>query len=146
MPQTIKILIVGDNDRESESLVRELYRAGFDPHWLRVETEEDYVSHLGQGLNLILSDSDMTRFSSLRALDLLKQSGLEIPFVIVSGEFGVETAVKAMEAGATGYLLKETIARLGPTVRRAMKEAEARPIAAGLERNWQAGQAKNDDL
>jgi DNA-binding NtrC family response regulator len=123
MPQTIKILIVEDNASDAELLVRELYRAGFDAHWLRVETEGDYVANLSPDLDLILSDCDMTRFSSLRALELLKQRGLEIPFVIVSGTAGVETAVKTMQEGAAGYLLKERVARLGPVVHRALKKA-----------------------
>jgi DNA-binding NtrC family response regulator len=125
MPQTIKILIVGENASDAELLVRELYRAGFDPHWLRVETEEDYVNSLNADLDLVLADCDMPQFGSLRALELLKQRGLKIPFVIVSGVTGVETAVKTMEQGATDYLLKERIARLGPVVHRALKEIEA---------------------
>jgi len=110
----------------AELLVRELYRAGFDAHWLRVDTEADYVSSLGPDLDLILSDCDLPQFGSLRALELLQQRGLEIPFVILSGALGVETAVKTMQQGATDYLLKERLARLGPVVQRAMKEAEER--------------------
>jgi DNA-binding NtrC family response regulator len=122
MPQTIKILIVGNNARDAELLVRELYRSGFDPHWLRVDTETDYASNLSPDLDLILADCDMQQFTSLRALELLKQRGLKIPFIIASGTMGVETAVKAMQEGATDYLLKERIARLGPVVHRALKE------------------------
>jgi DNA-binding NtrC family response regulator len=122
MSEQIKILIVEDNAGDTELVVRELYRAGFDAHWLRVDTEADYLANLSPDLDLILSDCDMPQFGSLRALELLKQRRLEIPFIIVSGDTGVETAVKTMEQGATDYLLKERISRLGPVVHRAMKK------------------------
>lgn len=142
MPQTIKILIVEDNDRDAELLVRELYRAGFDAHWLRVETEDDYLNNLNPDLDLILADCDMSQFGSLRALELLKQRGLEIPFVIVSGPVSVETAVKVMQEGAAGYLLKEQIARLGPVVNRSLKKA-GEPIGHSPLGQKSAGMTEN---
>jgi DNA-binding NtrC family response regulator len=128
MSQTIKILIVEDNASDTELVVSELYRAGFDAHWLRVDTEADYLANLSPDLDLILADCDMPQFGSLRALELLKQRGLKIPFVIVSGDTGVATAVKTMQQGAADYLLKERIGQLGPVVQRAMKEI---PESAG---------------
>jgi DNA-binding NtrC family response regulator len=128
MPQTIKILIVADNANDAELLVHELYRAGFNPFWLRVETENDYANSLSPELDLILSDCDMAQFGSLRALELLKQSGLKIPFIIVSSTTGAETAVKAIQNGATDYLPKEAIASLGPIVRHAVETAEKPPL------------------
>ena len=136
MSQPIKILIVEDNPNDTELVVRELYRAGFDPHWLRVETEADYLANLNSGLDLILSDYVMPEFSGPRALELLKQSGLEIPFIIVSGTIGEETAVATMQMGATDYLLKDRITRLGSAVRRAMKEIEERIEHKRLEQQF----------
>jgi signal transduction histidine kinase len=133
MSQNIKILIVEDSPNDTELVVRELYRAGFDPHWLRVETEADYLANLGSGLDLILSDYAMPQFSGLRALALLKQSGLEIPFIIVSGTIGEETAVITMQQGAADYLLKDRIGRLGPAVSHALKEIEERHKHKRLE-------------
>ena len=133
MSQPIKILIVEDNANDAELMVHELYRAGFDPHWLRVETEADYLNNLSPDLDLILSDYAMPQFSGLRALELLKQRGLEIPFIIVSGTIDEETAVTTMQQGAADYLLKDRIARLGPAVCRAMKEVEERVEHRRLE-------------
>ena len=133
MSQPIKILIVEDNASDAELMVHELYRAGFDPHWLRVETEADYLNNLSPDLDLILSDYAMPQFSGLRALALLKQRGLEIPFIIVSGTIDEETAVTTMQQGAADYLLKDRIARLGPAVCRAMKEVEERVEHRRLE-------------
>jgi two-component system cell cycle sensor histidine kinase/response regulator CckA len=136
MSQPIKILIVEDNPNDTELMVRELYRAGFDPYWLRVQTEADYLANLSPSLDLILSDYAMPQFSGLRALALLKQSGLEIPFIIVSGTIGEETAVTIMQQGAADYLLKDRIARLGPAVCRAMKEIEERIKHKRLEQQF----------
>jgi len=122
MSQPIKTLIVDDSPNDTELVVRELYRAGFDPHWLRVETEADYIANLSPDLDLILSGYAMPHFSGLRALALLKRSGLKIPFIVVSGTIGEETAVPAMQQGAADYLLKDRIGRLGPAVYRAMNE------------------------
>jgi two-component system cell cycle sensor histidine kinase/response regulator CckA len=133
MAQTIKILIVEDNANDTELVVHELYRSGFDVHWLRVETETDYLNNLSPDLDLILSDYDMPQFSGPRALELLKQRGLEIPFIIISGTIGEETAVKTMQQGAADYLLKDRIARLGSVVNRAMKEVEERADRKRLE-------------
>lgn len=136
MSQPIKILIVEDNPNDAELVVRELYRSGFDPHWLRVETEEDYLINLKPDLDLILSDYTMPQFSGLRALELLKERGLEIPFIIMSGTVGEEIAVKTMQLGAEDYLLKDRIARLGPAVARAIKSVEERIGRKQLEQQF----------
>lgn len=126
MLEQIKILIVEDDPDDVELLVRELYRAGFDAHWLRVETEADYLANLSPDLDLILSGYKMPQLDGLRALELLEQHGLEVPFIIISDTIGEETAVIAMQHGAADYLLKHQITRLGPAVRRAMEKSKER--------------------
>ncbi len=126
MSQQIQVLIVEDNPADAELLVRELRRAQFDPQWQRVETEEDYLANLHPDLDLILSDFEMPEFSGLRALELLNERGYKIPFIIVSGTIGEETAVTAIKQGATDYLLKDRITRLGTVVNRALMEARER--------------------
>jgi DNA-binding NtrC family response regulator len=126
MSQLIKILIVEDRHKDTEMAVRELYRAGFDPHWLRVDTEADYLASLKPDVDLILADCDLQQqqFNCLRALELLKQGGLEIPFIIVCGSIGVESVVKMMQKGATNFVLREYIFQLGPVVHSALKKIE----------------------
>lgn len=126
MSQRLQVLIVEDNPADAELLVRELRRARFDPHWQRVETEEDYLASLDPSLDLILSDFEMPEFSGTRALKLLKERGYKIPFIIVSGTIGEEVAVATIKQGATDYLLKDRITRLGTAVNRALKEAHER--------------------
>jgi PAS domain S-box-containing protein len=124
MSHQLHVLIVEDNPADAELLVRELRRAQFDPQWQRVETEEDYLANLRPDLDLILSDFEMPEFSGLRALELLNERGYKIPFIIVSGTIGEEMAVAAIKQGATDYLLKDRITRLGTAVNRALQEAK----------------------
>lgn len=138
MAQPLKVLIAEDNPADAELLVRELRRAGFEPEWHRVDTESDYLARINEAFDLVLSDYQMPQFSGLRALELLQQSGRELPLIIVSGTIGEDTAVAAMKEGATDYLLKDRLARLGPAVRRALEQLRLR------DESRRANQAKLD--
>ncbi|MEO5959897.1 MAG: response regulator [Opitutaceae bacterium] len=126
MPRPLRVLIAEDNPADAELLVRELRRAGFEPEWHRVETESDYLARINDAFDLVLSDYDMPQFSGPRALELLQQSGREIPLIIVSGTIGEDMAVAAMKQGASDYLLKDRLARLGPAVLRALEQQRLR--------------------
>jgi PAS domain S-box-containing protein len=122
MPQPVRVLILEDNPNDAELVVGELQRAGFEPDWRRVDTEKDYLANLNGGFDVILSDYAMPEFDGMRALELLKQRGLGIPFIMVSGAMGEDTAVQAMRNGAADYLLKDRIGRLGPAVERVLEQ------------------------
>jgi two-component system cell cycle sensor histidine kinase/response regulator CckA len=123
MPEPLNVLIVEDCRDDAELLVRELSRAGFAVKWQLVETEVDYLSQLETRPDIVLSDYSMPQFDGLRAMDLLQELGLNIPFILISGTVGEEIAVEAVKHGAADYLLKDRIARLGTAVRRALHEA-----------------------
>ena len=103
-------------------MVHELRRAGFDPQWQRVDTEGDFLAHLNQELDVVLADYSLPQFDAQRALEHLKRRGLDVPFIIVSGCIGEERAVECMKYGATDYLLKDRLTRLGQAVRKAVDE------------------------
>ena len=124
MAQSLKVLIAEDNPADAQLLVRELSRAGFAPEWQRVDTEDAHLEQLQGGLDLVLSDYQMPQFTGLRALELLKERGLEVPFILVSGTIGEEIAVTAMKNGATDYLLKDRLGRLGSAVTHALAESQ----------------------
>jgi CheY-like chemotaxis protein len=128
MAQPLHVLIVEDNPADAELVVRELRRAGFAPEWDRVDTEAEYLARLRPDVEVILSDYHMPHFSGDLALTLLRQSGLEIPFIIVSGAIGEETTVAAMKQGATDYLLKDRLAVWG-------RRSEMHSIKAGSGAN-----------
>jgi len=126
MTPPLKILIAEDSVSDAELLLRALSRAGYSPEWQRVDTEEAFLGALHAGLDLVLSDYSMPQFTGLRALELAKARHPEIPFIIVSGTIGEETAVEAMRLGATDYLLKDRLGRLGPAIDRALEEGRLR--------------------
>jgi PAS domain S-box-containing protein len=103
-------------------MLHELRRAGFDPDWQRVDVEPDYLRALETSPDLILSDWSLPQFSGRRALQIMQERKINIPFIIVSGSMGEDIAVGAMREGATDYLLKDRLARLGEAARRALKE------------------------
>src|SRR5438477_11590722 len=107
MAQPLRVLILEDSPEDADLLVLQLRRAGFEPDWRRVDTEKDYLANLDGQLDIILSDYAMPRFDGMRALELLNQRGLDIPFVMVSGTIGEDVAVQAVRKGAADYLLKD---------------------------------------
>jgi PAS domain S-box-containing protein/putative nucleotidyltransferase with HDIG domain len=117
----LRVLIVEDEPPHAELLIAELRRAGFTVEWRRVDTEPAYVEELQRFRpDLILSDSALSRFGGDRALELLRLQDADIPFIVVSGTMGEDTAVVMMRHGAADYLLKDRLARLGPAVDRAL--------------------------
>jgi len=122
----LNILIVEDSQDDAELLMAEMRRAGFKPKWKRVETEPDYLTEIKKSPDIIFSDYSMPRFSGLRAAELLRESGLDIPFILISGTLGEDAAVEAMKHGATDYLLKDRVARLGLAVEHAVEQKRLR--------------------
>jgi len=126
MPIPLHILILEDQASDAELMLHELRRAGFEPHWQRVETEPDYLAQLHAGLDVIFADYALPQFDALRALRLLTERGLDIPFIIVSGTIREEAAVECMRQGAADYLLKDRLARLGQAVAHTLAEKRLR--------------------
>jgi len=126
MKQTIRTLICEDNPEDAELVVRRADRAGFALDWHRIDTEQDFLAALQAPPELILSDYSMPGFSGLRALELLRDRGLDVPFILISGALGEQAAVDAMKLGATDYLMKEHTARLGHAIERALAEKRLR--------------------
>jgi PAS domain S-box-containing protein len=122
MDLALKVLVVEDSDHDVELAVAALRSAGFAPNWTQVTTEQAFLAELGKGPDIILSDYSLPQFNGLRAAQLLRASGLNIPFILISGMIGEDLAVEAMKYGATDYLLKDRISRLGSAVHRAMEQ------------------------
>lgn len=142
MAERLKLLIAEDNPHDAELLLRELERAGFEPDWTRVDNEQAFTDHLKADLDLICSDYRMPQFGGLRALELLKESGLDLPFIIISGTIGEDTAVDAMKLGASDYLLKDRLARLGQAIRHALLQTKLRREHAAAVKNLEENEGK----
>lgn len=125
MATPLRVLILEDRPADAELMVHELKRAGFEPDWKRVDTEEKYLASLDPGLDIILADYSMPQFDGLQALTLLQDQGLDIPFIVVTGGFE-ELAIACMKQGASDYLIKDRLGRLGPAVTQALDEKRLR--------------------
>ena len=120
MATPLRVLILEDNPSDAELALHTLRRAGYDPLAVRVETEKDYRENLQPPPEIILADFTMPEFDSLRALEILQECKLDIPFIIVSGTIGEERAVQVMQHGATDYIMKDRLGRLGQAVDQAL--------------------------
>ncbi|MBI4557548.1 MAG: PAS domain S-box protein [Candidatus Hydrogenedentes bacterium] len=127
MGKPIRVLLVEDSDDDAELILRELQRGGFEIEFQRVETALAMRAALaGAEWDLVLSDYRMPDFSGSGSLQLLKESGYDIPFILVSGTIGEEAAVAALKAGAADFVLKDRLARLIPAIERELRESAAR--------------------
>jgi signal transduction histidine kinase len=123
----IRVLLVEDDRDDEELVLDELRRGGYLVTHERVETDEAMRAALARGpWDVVLSDFAMPAFSGRAALELLRAAGLETPFIVVSGTVGEEVAVAAMRSGANDYVLKHSLARLGPAIERELRDSERR--------------------
>jgi putative nucleotidyltransferase with HDIG domain len=126
MSETLKILILEDNPADAELIMREIGSAGLQVEWHRAATQEDYLAHLGQPLDLVLADYTLPSFDALQALRILHERELDLPLIVVTGSVSEEAAVECMRMGAADYLLKDRLARLGDSVRQAVEKKRLR--------------------
>jgi PleD family two-component response regulator len=127
MATPLRVLTVDDSPDDVLFIIRELRRGGYAPVFERVQTSEAMKAALEGGKwDVIISDYVMPQFGGLEALRVLKESGRDLPFIIVSGKIGEDIAVGAMKAGAHDYILKDNLARLVPAIERELREAETR--------------------
>jgi len=126
MNRPLKILILEDVEADALLMVHELKNAGFLPDWIRVDTENSYLTALASGPDLILSDYNLPQFDAFLALQLMQKQKLDIPFIVISGAITEDVAVEFMKRGAYDYLLKDRMARLGQAVVRALEQRELR--------------------
>src|SRR5258708_28873351 len=123
MPTPLKLLILEDNAFDAELEVGKLQAAGYDCDWQQVQTREEFEASLDRTeFELILADYNLPNFDGLSALSLLRERGLEIPFVLISGTLGEERAIESLKAGATDYVMKERLERLAPVVAPALNQ------------------------
>jgi PAS domain S-box-containing protein len=127
MERVLRILILEDLPSDAELMVFELRQAEIAHSYRRVADREPFVAALAEDWpDLILSDFHLPNFDGLEALALAQAACPDTPFIFVSGAMGEEVAIDAVKRGATDYVLKDRLSRLGPAVQRALREAEER--------------------
>jgi PAS domain S-box-containing protein len=140
----LNVLLVEDNVDDAFLLERHLQRHGFRPRVTRVETTAQMQAALEERdtPDVVLADYNLPNFSGPAALQLLKQSDLDLPFIMMSGAVSEETAVDSMRAGAHDYISKQNLTRLVPAIERELKEAAGRHNKLVAEEALRASEAR----
>jgi signal transduction histidine kinase len=127
MSKTLRVLFIEDRQDDTALILHHLRKAGFDIDYERVQTRADMEAAPARGSwDVVLSDFSMPSFNAPAALDVLKNSRMDVPFLIVSGTIGEERAALAMRSGAADYVPKTNLSRLPAAVEREVHEAGVR--------------------
>ncbi|HNR43528.1 MAG TPA: PAS domain S-box protein [Methanofastidiosum sp.] len=123
----LRILLVEDSIDDAELLVRLIKKGGYPVYYERIDTAKQMVEALtNKQWDVIISDYKMPGFSGIKALEILNEFDIDIPFILVSGTIGEQLAVEAMKKGANDYLMKDNLSRLVPAIEREIKDCKIR--------------------
>src|SRR5438105_4409932 len=137
MGKPLRVLMVEDSEDDALLVLRELRAAGYDPTHERVDTAAALEASLDRHpWDLVIGDYSMPHFSGTAALAILRERGLDIPYICVSGTITEELAVAAMKAGANDYVTKGQLKRLLPAIERELREAQARATLRATEASF----------
>ncbi|VFQ44630.1 sigma-54-dependent Fis family transcriptional regulator [Desulfoluna butyratoxydans] len=135
MKNPLNVLIVEDSEDDAFLIIRRLRKDGLRPHCERVDGEAEMRGALAsRRWDVIISDYDLPGFGGIEALELWKASGMDIPFIMVSGVLGEDVAVEVMKQGAHDYLIKDRLDRLVPAIERELRDAADRRKRVVVER------------
>lgn len=144
--RSLRVLHLEDSEIDHELAIAHLRQDGRVVQTLRVETEDGFRAALEEDWDAVLSDYNLPGFSGLAALDILQAGERLLPFIIVSGEIGEETAVQAMRNGASDYLLKSNLMRLAPALEHAIEANETRRARLAADRELAASRQQLSQL
>src|SRR5579871_3922136 len=134
----LRVLLVEDSADDAALLVRHLQRGGYDVTFVCVDSPEALGAVLEeQQWDLVICDYSMPHFSGTEALKLVREKGVDAPFIFVSGTIGEETAVTALKLGAQDYVMKGSLHRLLPAIQRELREVKERRDRIKLEERLQ---------
>ena len=144
---SLRVLIVEDSEDDARLLMHRIRQAGFEPESLRVDTPEAMKVALSrQSWDVVLCDYVMPDFGGPEALELLKESGLDLPFIVVSGKVGEDAALPMLMAGAHDFIAKGAITRLVPAIERELRQAQVRQEHGLAEAKFRALTENSTDL
>jgi len=144
--RSLRVLHLEDSETDHELAMAWLTRGGRAVQTLRVETEEGFRAALEEDWDAIVSDYNLPGFGGTQALEIVRESGRLLPFIIVSGEIGEDVAVQAMRDGASDYLLKSNLARLAPALDHAIEANETRRARVAADRELAASRQRLSEL
>ena len=124
MALPLRVLLVEKDEEDLELIAQELERGGFEAEIHPVAIERDYLTQLEAGHDIIISNYALMQFDAMRALEILKEKGLDTPLIVIGGKVGEELAVECIKQGAADFLLKARLSRLGQVVKRVLQESK----------------------
>ena len=133
MPTPLRVLFIEDSEDDATLQVRLLRQAGYDVAYTRVQSAEELKTALRRPWDIVISDYSMPHFSGTEALKVVRETGVDVPFVFVSGTIGEDAAVAALKVGAQDYLMKSNLGRLIPSVQRELRVSDERKQRKQLE-------------
>ena len=142
----IRLLHVEDSELDHVLALAYLEHDGWVIDARRVETREAFATALAEPWDAVLSDYQMPGFTGLQALQMLRDSGSSLPFILVSGLIGEDTAVEAMRNGASDYLLKDNLSRLGPALDNAIAAGDGRRARLAADRELSLSRQRLSEL
>ena len=142
----LRVLHLEDAELDHELALAHLRRSGLRLVSQRVESREEFAAALGGLWDVILSDYNLPGFTGVDALHMVRQAGITVPFILVSGEIGEETAVAAMRSGANDYVLKHNLARLAPAMEHAIQASETQLARQLADQALQASRQRLSEL
>jgi PAS domain S-box-containing protein len=142
MSAPLRVLLVEDSPSDAKLIIQELKNIGRTLEFERIDTAEAMHAALKQHWGVVLSDWSMPKFSAPAALSIVREKDPDLPFIIVSGTIGEETAVEAMRAGAHDFVLKDRLSRLTPAVERALREYQEHAARRRAESALQESEAR----
>src|SRR6266550_967740 len=143
----LRVLHLEDDARDTELVQAALEGEGIQSELTRVEREEDFLAALKrESLDLILADYSLPSFDGLSALKIAQEHAPDVPFIFVSGKLGEDVAIEALKTGATDYVLKTHLVRLGPAVNRALREAREKTERKHAEQQLSLEQQRFMDM
>jgi len=123
----LRVVIVEDNSADAELVLRELRRSGFQVSSEEAQTAEQFRRAIRKSVpEVVLADYNLGQWRGMETLEIMRQEGVEAPLILVSGALGDVTAVECIKLGATDYVLKDALARLPISIRRALEEKRLR--------------------
>jgi len=139
----LNVLVIEDSESDTNLVIRQLKKADYAIYHERVETADEMKAALDILVwDVIIADYKLPQFNAPAALTILKKTGLDIPFIVVSGTIGEEIAVELMKSGAHDYLMKDKLIRLGPAVKREIAEVQMRQERRKTEKALRASEER----
>ncbi len=139
MSNSIQIILVENSENEAAGILEELNRGGYEPMFEQVQTAKELIQALNRHpWDIVISEYVMPQFSAPEALKMVREKDRDLPFIVISGVYGEDTAVRMMKTGATDYFVKNNLTRLATAIKREMKAMPARRARTRAETTSQS--------